>query len=88
MEWREEASCKDMPTSIFFDGWFDLTKNEKKSIVEMCVLCPVRRQCYNYAVKSQSHGVWAGKDFKNGRPYNPFSPRKHDPVDFDQMQPV
>lgn len=82
MEWRNSALCKDMGTAIFFDKWYELSKQEKQDIVSMCESCPVLESCYNYAVSSKSHGIWAGRDFRDGRPYSPFSSRKKAPLEF------
>lgn len=82
MEWKKEALCREIPNELFFDGWYKLTKPEKQEIVNVCNACPVIQRCYEYAVKSQSHGVWAGKDFRNGNPYSPFSTRKRDELNF------
>ncbi len=76
MEWRENALCKNMPTEIFFDAWYDLMREEKDEIIQMCGVCPVAEQCYAYAVTTKSHGVWAGKDFRDGKPFSPYSSKR------------
>lgn len=88
MEWLEEALCKQIPTEVFFDHWYDLERSEKQEIVEMCERCPVMQKCYDYAVKSRSHGVWAGKDFRDGKPFSPYVSKRKITAEMQQKQPA
>lgn len=72
--------CKDAGSHFYFDGFYDLSDEEKFAVIDMCESCPVNEQCYNYAVETRSWGIWAGKDFKNGRAYNAVKRKKGDRV--------
>ena len=62
ISWMQEAACKDVDTSIFFDGPFDLA-------VKFCVsACTVKQECYDYAVSNkEERGVWGGVIFRTNK---------------------
>lgn len=57
--WREDAACAGVDTSIFFPAGEDEQLNaEAKSI---CAACPVADLCLQYALATnQTEGVWGG----------------------------
>lgn len=68
--WFEKALCREAGSTYYFDGFYELSKEERQAIVDMCNACPVKLQCFEYAVETKSWGIWAGKEFRSGRPYN------------------
>jgi WhiB family redox-sensing transcriptional regulator len=55
--WRAKASCRDMPTQLFFDQSLDSELAAK----ELCFQCPVAGACLAYALRTdQQTGVWGG----------------------------
>lgn len=78
-DWREYARCAKESKDVFFDYiWLNKRKERRDRVnnaVSMCLACPVRTKCYEFAVlNNEPHGIWAGtlpderrelyKDFK------------------------
>jgi len=64
MSWLDRAACKGMNAQLFFgpDGerWQDREVREAKARA-ICALCPVREQCFDYALRNSiKHGIWGG----------------------------
>ena len=65
-DWRGNARCAKLPKSVFFEyNGIGMKKQEKQERIwtakETCKACPVRSQCYEFAVlNSEPHGIWAG----------------------------
>ena len=62
-EWMKQGACTD-PT-IDPDWFFPDTENNRdqeiKTALNMCVQCPVRINCLQYAIDSWPvHGIWGG----------------------------
>jgi WhiB family redox-sensing transcriptional regulator len=56
VRWRAEAACRERSVGLFFPE-----QGEPSSARRVCVRCPVRRACLEYAlVTGQEHGVWGG----------------------------
>lgn len=65
--WREKASCRGLDTNFFFLERSDARVNNSYAEVRvMCVACPVRKDCLNYAVDNNipqgMYGGFAPKD--------------------------
>lgn len=60
--WREHAACAKLPKDLFFyEGRGQKQKQELLDSVSVCLSCPVRRQCLEFAVKNnEPYGQWAG----------------------------
>lgn len=63
MPWRARAVCKG-ETGLFFAPQGERPERaqvrERKALT-MCVRCPVRRECRDYARTHLEHGVWGGE---------------------------
>lgn len=62
MDWRHRALCRDEDPELFFpvgnSGPALLQIEEAKAV---CMRCPVREQCLEFALASgQDAGVWGG----------------------------
>lgn len=52
-DWEDEAQCKGMDTELFY-------RNADRA-KRVCNDCPVRRDCFMYAVAHRErYGVWGG----------------------------
>lgn len=66
LEWRNHAACAKMPKSLFFDynavHLKFVTRREYKALAtSTCNGCPVRKDCYEFAVlNNEPYGIWAG----------------------------
>ena len=59
--WRSAASCRSADPELFFP----LSESGKalEQIAEakaICIGCPVRRQCLEFALRTRPHGIWGG----------------------------
>lgn len=61
-DWREYAACAKLPKNLFFyEGRGAKGNKELLDSVNVCLKCPVRRQCLEFAVKNnEPYGQWAG----------------------------
>lgn len=71
--WRDFARCSKLPKYLFFDyneSFRTGNKGKKqsgdrllkiKTARAVCKLCPVKEECYEFAVKNnEPYGIWAG----------------------------
>lgn len=66
VKWYHLAACKNMHVNNFYDFY----ENDQKlaaQIDEMCMVCPVVRQCYIQGVMGKERGVWGGIYMNLGR---------------------
>lgn len=60
MEWRQNAKCRGEDPNLFFPTEDDPNNHGTEAKI-ICVDCPSRIPCLDYAVKSgQDHGIWGG----------------------------
>ena len=56
-QWMARARCKDR-TDL---EWFPDKGQHAKETIKFCEGCPVRRQCFDYAIKHNlDDGIWGG----------------------------
>ena len=64
MSWQDGAACRGMDALLFFGP--DHEARPEREIREekakaVCMLCPVRVQCLDYALRNSiRHGIWGG----------------------------
>lgn len=65
-EWRAQAACRGMPTDLFFPKKGE--NREQVSAKQICASCPVRQECYDYAIEVAQEveliGTWGGTSQK------------------------
>lgn len=58
-QWWDHAACRDMDTDLFHGRTADVAAAKR-----ICRGCPVRRDCFDYAMAVETdghcHGVWGG----------------------------
>lgn len=66
LEWRNHAACAKLSKSVFFN-YNDIhlkaqeRREQKKLAMDTCAGCPVRKDCYEFAVlNNEPYGIWAG----------------------------
>lgn len=58
-DWMEHGACQGKDPDLFFPG---KGRDLASAAVAICMTCPVRLQCLEYALATdQAHGVWGGK---------------------------
>ncbi|WP_322789930.1 WhiB family transcriptional regulator [Rhodococcus wratislaviensis] len=63
-EWQQFSACRGSNTELFFpqDGEAQHVRvSRERSAKELCDVCPVARQCADYALGTKErHGIWGG----------------------------
>ena len=70
LKWYHLAACNGSVTSVENDIFFDVYESDETSAMQadqMCLHCPVVKQCFSYAVDNKMTGVWGGIYMSNGR---------------------
>ncbi len=62
LEWREQASCVDVETDLFFPvGFTPAAVSQEELARKICADCPVQTACLEFALRThQDYGVWGG----------------------------
>jgi WhiB family redox-sensing transcriptional regulator len=58
VDWHKKGSCRGLPTEWWFPD--DETAIPEKDGRDICNLCPVRQQCFDYGLKYEKYGIWGG----------------------------
>jgi WhiB family redox-sensing transcriptional regulator len=63
--WQVKAGCRGPQAAVFFPPSHFERKDEKVEREQrakgICVSCPVRQPCLDYAIKiREPHGIWGG----------------------------
>lgn len=64
-EWEDLAACKNYPVNLFFDE-YEKGGFVAISVDQVCLDCPVAKECYARGVDTGSTGVWGGFFLING----------------------
>ncbi len=84
MSWQIKASCRGTDPNLFFDAFEDATMSEKINVLKVCANCPVRRECYDAALSMKdTHGIWGGYFFRDGKPKDALKIKKSKMVQFN-----
>lgn len=61
-DWRDLAACRDTDPDLFFPvGSTGLALDQIAAAKAVCMQCPARGDCLDYALESnQDSGVWGG----------------------------
>ena len=62
-EWKQYGSCKEYDRRIFFS---ELHQTIQQAVL-VCNGCKVRKECLDYAIANNEHGVWGGKTERQRR---------------------
>jgi WhiB family redox-sensing transcriptional regulator len=57
VSWKALGSCRDHPEVDFFPDHDRWGEQRAKAV---CVECPVRAECMDYAITNREVGVWGG----------------------------
>lgn len=66
IEWQDLAACSGINTNLFFDD-YENDQMLAKSIDEMCMICPVAKDCLLAGVEGNEYGVWGGAYLSLGK---------------------
>jgi len=66
LKWYQLAACYGTEINMFYDD-YESDKYLAEQIDQMCLHCPVIKQCYNEGVSNKEKGVWGGVYMDLGR---------------------
>jgi hypothetical protein len=59
VQWEDLALCRGLPTTLFFEV-YEQDKLAALYVDEMCLRCPVMKQCALSSQTNNGFGVWGG----------------------------
>lgn len=60
LEWQRDALCNQTDPEAFFPDY----ERDGRMAKEVCKECPVKQDCFDYAVSNKEEfGIWGGVDF-------------------------
>ena len=65
-EWYHLALCDGMDTNLFYDK-YEADQETAKQVDQICLHCPVIKQCYAEGVAGKERGTWGGVYMDLGR---------------------
>lgn len=66
LKWYQLAACVGADINLFYDN-YESDKYIAEQIDEMCLHCPVIKQCFEEGVSNKEKGVWGGAYLDLGR---------------------
>lgn len=66
LEWQDLSLCDGADTEEFFDK-YERSPRLAQQVDEMCLACPVMKQCTEFAQRRGETGVWGAVYYVNGR---------------------
>lgn len=66
LKWQDLALCKNRDVNNFYDD-YESDTTVAKIIDEMCLSCPVMKQCLSEGMENGQWGVWGGIYLVNGK---------------------
>lgn len=66
LEWTDISLCRGADTQEFFED-YERSTSLAAQVDEMCLSCPVMKQCDRFARDNGEHGVWGAVYYTGGR---------------------
>lgn len=66
LEWTDLSLCRGADTQEFFED-YERNQSLAKQVDEMCLSCPVFKQCTKFAQRNGETGVWGAVYYTAGR---------------------
>ena len=66
LEWQDLAVCKGQDIALFHEK-YESSPRIAKIVDDMCLSCPVQRQCLQTGIENNEWGVWGGVFLSNGK---------------------
>lgn len=79
LEWQDMAVCKGVKTNKFYDD-YESDIQTAYTIDQMCLSCPVMRECLMQGMDNGEWGVWGGIYLTSGKPDDNKNSHKTDEV--------
>lgn len=79
LSWHQLALCDGMELSKFFEDYED-DKVVAAQMDNVCLSCPVMKECFSNAVRDKDYGLRAAIYFTNGKPDRQHNEHKTEEV--------
>lgn len=66
LEWQDFALCQGLPINTFYDE-YESDPVFAQTVDDICLACPVRKECLMAGMQNDEHGVWGGVYLISGR---------------------
>ena len=66
LKWYHLSACKNMNINWFYDD-YETDKILAATVDQVCLACPVIKQCHSEGVENKERGVWGGVYLNLGR---------------------
>jgi hypothetical protein len=57
--WQDLAVCDGLELSRFYEG-YETSERTAKLTDQICLSCPVRKECLSAGIENSEYGVWGG----------------------------
>ena len=57
LSWMKQGECRGSGISFFLPELYEVQ-------MSMCGVCPVQKECLDFAIRNNEYGVWGGKTEK------------------------
>lgn len=82
--WRDVIVCRGQDTELFYSR-YEKSNRVAQLVDQMCLSCPVRKQCLEAGIENQEWGVWGGIFLVNGKPDEARNSHKTEDI-WDQIR--
>ena len=65
-DWQNLATCAKMDTELFYDR-YESSDSIARMVDQICLSCPVMKECLQRGIDGGETGVWGGFYLKNGK---------------------
>lgn len=84
LDWTDLAICVGQDVKRFYEG-YETNPRTAKLTDQMCLSCPVRKECLEAGVENSEWGVWGGIYLENGKPNDSKNAHKTQDI-WDQIR--
>ena len=63
--WKDNAACLGLEQNLFFDD-YEENPEIRSGVDNICMRCPVVKQCFAVGISNKEWGVWGGIYIENG----------------------
>lgn len=74
-DWKSQGKCLGYDTNIFFDK-YEEDLPLRSAIDELCISCPVMKECFSVGVSQKEWGIWGGVYLELGEISKEFNNHK------------
>lgn len=75
IQWYHLAACINQPINWYYDD-YEADKQVAMQVDQVCLHCPVIKDCYFEGVNNKEKGVWGGVYMDLGRPDKQYNAHK------------